>query len=188
MKTRAAVVRKIGMPWEITELDLDAPRANEVLIRLEAAGLCYSDEARRIHDHGRLPLVGGHEGAGVVVEAGPGVTRVKVGDRVACHLSLFAASAGIARASGRRPKNPPLPISTDGGSGSPNRLCATRTHRSSNWHASSATRRRARSATRSSASQPFRPASTARDRGLWRRRRSRGDSPAPSPRWEFSRR
>ncbi len=44
MKTRAAVLRKGGQPWEITELDLDEPKAGEVLIRFEAAGLCHSDE------------------------------------------------------------------------------------------------------------------------------------------------
>jgi D-arabinose 1-dehydrogenase-like Zn-dependent alcohol dehydrogenase len=45
MKTRAAVLRKGGEPWEITELDLDEPKAGEVLIRYEAAGLCHSDAA-----------------------------------------------------------------------------------------------------------------------------------------------
>ena len=84
MKTRAAVLRKGGTPWEITELELDPPKANEVLIRMEAAGLCHSDEHIRARGSARLPLVGGHEGAGVVVEAGPGVTRVQVGDRVSC--------------------------------------------------------------------------------------------------------
>jgi NDMA-dependent alcohol dehydrogenase len=84
MKTRAAVLRKGGTPWEITELELDPPRANEVLIRMEAAGLCHSDEHIRARGTARLPLVGGHEGSGVVVEVGPGVTRVQVGDRVSC--------------------------------------------------------------------------------------------------------
>jgi S-(hydroxymethyl)glutathione dehydrogenase/alcohol dehydrogenase len=84
MKTRAAVLRKAGTPWEITGLDLDGPKANEVLIRMEAAGLCHSDEHIRANGRARLPMVGGHEGAGVVVETGPGVTRVKVGDRVSC--------------------------------------------------------------------------------------------------------
>jgi len=84
MKTRAAVLRKAGTPWEITELELDPPKANEVLIQMEAAGLCHSDEHIRSRGVARLPLVGGHEGAGVVMETGPGVTRVKVGDRVSC--------------------------------------------------------------------------------------------------------
>lgn len=84
MKTRAAVLRKAGTPWEITELELDPPRANEVLIQMEAAGLCHSDEHIRANGKARLPMVGGHEGSGVVVEVGPGVTRVQVGDRVSC--------------------------------------------------------------------------------------------------------
>jgi NDMA-dependent alcohol dehydrogenase len=84
MKTRAAVLRKAGTPWEITELELDPPKANEVLIRMEAAGLCHSDEHIRSKGMARLPMVGGHEGSGVVVETGPGVTRVKTGDRVSC--------------------------------------------------------------------------------------------------------
>jgi S-(hydroxymethyl)glutathione dehydrogenase/alcohol dehydrogenase len=84
MKTRAAVLRKGGQPWELTELDLDEPKAGEVLIRFEAAGLCHSDEHIRATGTARLPLVGGHEGAGVIEKTGPGVTRVKEGDRVAC--------------------------------------------------------------------------------------------------------
>jgi alcohol dehydrogenase (nicotinoprotein) len=84
MRTRAAVLRKAGTPWEVTELELDPPKANEVLIQMEAAGLCHSDEHIRARGTARLPLVGGHEGAGIVVDAGPGVTRVKVGDRVSC--------------------------------------------------------------------------------------------------------
>jgi hypothetical protein len=84
MRTRAAVLRKGGEPWEITELDLDEPQAGEVLIRYEAAGLCHSDEHIRATGTARLPLVGGHEGAGVIEKTGPAVTRVKTGDRVAC--------------------------------------------------------------------------------------------------------
>ena len=84
MKTRAAVLRKGGEPWEITELYLDEPKAGEVLIRFEAAGLCHSDEHIRATGNARLPLVGGHEGAGVIEAVGPGVTRVTTGDRVAC--------------------------------------------------------------------------------------------------------
>jgi len=84
MKTRAAVLRKGGEPWEITELDLDSPKAGEVVIRFEAAGLCHSDEHIRATGTARLPLVGGHEGAGVVIKTGLAVTRVREGDRVAC--------------------------------------------------------------------------------------------------------
>ena len=84
MKTKAAVLRGVGQDFEITELDLDPPRAGEVLIRYVAAGLCHSDEHLR---HGdivpRFPIVGGHEGAGIIEE----VARrhpAKPGDHVIC--------------------------------------------------------------------------------------------------------
>ena len=84
MTTRAAVLHEAGTEWEITELDLDEPKDYEVLIRYKAAGLCHSDEHIRAEggSHIRLPLVGGHEGAGVVEAVGPGVTRVTPGDHV----------------------------------------------------------------------------------------------------------
>ena len=84
MTTRAAVLHQPGTDWEITELDLDEPKAFEVLIRYKAAGLCHSDEHIREEggSHIRLPLVGGHEGAGIVEAVGAGVTRVKPGDHV----------------------------------------------------------------------------------------------------------
>jgi alcohol dehydrogenase (nicotinoprotein) len=84
MTTRAAVLHTPGKDWEITELDLDPPKEYEVLIRYKAAGLCHSDEhiRREGGSHIRFPLVGGHEGAGVVEAVGPGVTRVQPGDQV----------------------------------------------------------------------------------------------------------
>jgi S-(hydroxymethyl)glutathione dehydrogenase/alcohol dehydrogenase len=85
MKTKAAVLRGTGTDFEITELELDPPKAGEVLIRYVAAGLCHSDEHLR---HGdllpRFPIVGGHEGAGIIEEVGPGVTRLAPGDHVIC--------------------------------------------------------------------------------------------------------
>ena len=85
MKTKAAVLRGVGQPFEIEELTLDPPKAGEVLIKYVAAGLCHSDEHLR---HGdivpRFPIVGGHEGAGIIEEVGPGVTRLKPGDHVIC--------------------------------------------------------------------------------------------------------
>src|ERR1700735_1434636 len=85
MKTRAAILRGTGQDFEVTELDLDPPKAGEVLIRYVAAGLCHSDEHLR---HGdlvpRFPLVGGHEGAGVTEEVGEAVPRLKPGDHVIC--------------------------------------------------------------------------------------------------------
>jgi S-(hydroxymethyl)glutathione dehydrogenase/alcohol dehydrogenase len=83
--TRAAVCRKGGEPWEITELQLDDPKANEVMVKFHAAGLCHSDDHIQKGDAPmRMPVVGGHEGAGVVTAVGPAVTRVKVGDHVTC--------------------------------------------------------------------------------------------------------
>lgn len=86
-KTKAAVLREAGPEkwWAIEELDLDEPKAGEVLVRFEAAGLCHSDEHIRAGDSpARLPMVGGHEGAGVVERVGPGVTRVAEGDHIVC--------------------------------------------------------------------------------------------------------
>ena len=84
MTTRAAVLHTPGTDWEITELDLDPPKEYEVLIRYKAAGLCHSDEhiRREGGSHIRFPLVGGHEGAGIVEAVGSGVTRVQPGDHV----------------------------------------------------------------------------------------------------------
>ena len=73
MRTRAAIIREPGKPWEITELELDEPRAGEVRITFRASGMCHSDEHLRTGDStGRLPMVGGHEGAGVIEAVGPG--------------------------------------------------------------------------------------------------------------------
>ena len=83
MKTRAAVLRDVGKDFEIVELDLDEPKVGEVLVRLEASGLCHSDDHLRTGDIPvRYPIVGGHEGAGVVEKVGPGVERLKPGDHV----------------------------------------------------------------------------------------------------------
>src|ERR1700749_2987075 len=95
MKTKAAVVYEPGKPIEIEELDLDGPKEGEVLIRYTHAGLCPSD----IHvAHGdlpcRTPMVLGHEGAGIIEEVGPGVTRVKAGDKVVCS---FIPNCGVCR-------------------------------------------------------------------------------------------
>ena len=85
MKTKAAVLRGTGQDWEVTELDLDPPKTGELLIRYVAAGLCHSDEHLRHGDlPARFPLVGGHEGAGIIEEVGPGVTRYAPGDHVIC--------------------------------------------------------------------------------------------------------
>ena len=80
MKTKAAVVYEPGKRIEIEELDLDGPKDGEVLIRYTHAGLCRSDMHIAEGDlPARLPMVLGHEGAGIIEEVGPGVTRVKPG-------------------------------------------------------------------------------------------------------------
>lgn len=73
MKTQAAVLRETGQWWQIDELELDGPKAGEVLVKFMAAGMCHTDEHTRTGDMPtRMPLVGGHEGAGVVEAVGPG--------------------------------------------------------------------------------------------------------------------
>ena len=85
ISTRAAITRAPHLGWEITELRLDPPRAHEVRVKFHAAGLCHSDHHITEGDAlVRLPVVGGHEGAGVVESVGPHVRRVKAGDRVVC--------------------------------------------------------------------------------------------------------
>jgi len=84
MKTQAAVLFSQPGKWEITELDLDEPKANEVLVKMVAAGLCHSDDHLATGDMPamRMPLCGGHEGAGVVEAVGPNVANVAPGDHV----------------------------------------------------------------------------------------------------------
>src|SRR6266700_1033147 len=84
MKTRAAVTFEAKKPLEIVELDLDGPRQGEVLIEIMATGICHTDAYTLdgFDSEGIFPSILGHEGAGVVVEVGPGVTSVKPGDHV----------------------------------------------------------------------------------------------------------
>lgn len=95
MTTRAAIMRGIGQQWELATLDLDEPRDREVLVRFAYSGICHSDHHFRNGDiPARYPLVGGHEGAGVVEKVGAGVTRVKVGDHIVCS---FLPVCGVCR-------------------------------------------------------------------------------------------
>jgi len=94
-ESRAAVLTEPGGDWEIHDITVDPPKAGEVLVKLAYAGLCYSDEHLRFGSDARLPIVGGHEGSGVVTEVGPGVTGVEPGDHVAL---TFVAICGSARA------------------------------------------------------------------------------------------
>ena len=84
MKTRAAVAFEAGKPLEVTEVNLEGPKAGEVLIEVKATGICHTDEFTRsgADPEGLFPAILGHEGAGVVVEVGAGVTTVKPGDHV----------------------------------------------------------------------------------------------------------
>src|SRR5262245_46051693 len=84
MKTRAAVCHRAGAPLVVEEVDLDGPRAGEVLVELRATGVCHTDEFTRSggDPEGLFPVIFGHEGAGVVVEVGPGVTTLRKGDHV----------------------------------------------------------------------------------------------------------
>src|ERR1700741_3385167 len=84
MKTRAAVAFEAKKPLEIVELDLEGPRAGEGLVEIKATGICHTDAYPRdgFDSEGIFPSILGHEGAGVVVEVGPGVTSVRPGDHV----------------------------------------------------------------------------------------------------------
>ncbi|MGF1649608.1 MAG: S-(hydroxymethyl)glutathione dehydrogenase/class III alcohol dehydrogenase [Hyphomicrobiaceae bacterium] len=84
MKTRAAVATAAGKPLEILTVDLDGPRAGEVLVEIKATGICHTDEftLSGADPEGLFPAILGHEGAGVVVDVGQGVTSVKPGDHV----------------------------------------------------------------------------------------------------------
>ncbi|MCP1335217.1 S-(hydroxymethyl)glutathione dehydrogenase/class III alcohol dehydrogenase [Futiania mangrovi] len=84
MKTRAAVAFEAGKPLEIVELDLEGPKAGEVLVEVKATGICHTDAFTLSGEdpEGLFPAVLGHEGAGIVLEVGEGVTSVKPGDHV----------------------------------------------------------------------------------------------------------
>jgi S-(hydroxymethyl)glutathione dehydrogenase/alcohol dehydrogenase len=107
VKTHAAVLYGTHQDWKVEEIDLDPPKAGEVLVKWEAAGLCHSDEhlvtgdmvvpeefrvAMDLPD--TFPIIGGHEGAGIVVEVGAGVTTLQPGDHVA---ASFFPSCGRCR-------------------------------------------------------------------------------------------
>ena len=84
MKTRAAVALEKAKPLEIMEVDLEGPKAGEVLVEVKATGICHTDEftLSGADPEGLFPAILGHEGAGIVVDVGPGVTSVKKGDHV----------------------------------------------------------------------------------------------------------
>src|SRR5918992_262579 len=84
MKTRAAVALEKAKPLEIMEVDLEGPKAGEVLVEVKATGICHTDDftLSGADPEGLFPAILGHEGAGTVVDVGPGVTSVKKGDHV----------------------------------------------------------------------------------------------------------
>jgi S-(hydroxymethyl)glutathione dehydrogenase/alcohol dehydrogenase len=84
MDVRAAVAFEAGKPLEVTTVQLEGPRAGEVLVEIKATGVCHTDEFTRsgADPEGIFPAILGHEGAGVVVDVGPGVTSLKKGDHV----------------------------------------------------------------------------------------------------------
>src|SRR5882757_2503503 len=89
MRVRAAVLEEFGQPLVVQELDLAEPRAGEVLVRLEACGVCHTDmyTASGVDSSGYAPAVLGHAGAGVVEKVGEGVGSLAVGDHV---VTLFS--------------------------------------------------------------------------------------------------
>jgi S-(hydroxymethyl)glutathione dehydrogenase/alcohol dehydrogenase len=84
MKTKAAIAYAAGKPLEIVTVDLEGPKAGEVLVEIKASGVCHTDEFTRsgADPEGLFPAIFGHEGAGIIVDVGPGVTSVKKGDHV----------------------------------------------------------------------------------------------------------
>ena len=93
MKTRAAVAFEAGKPLEICDVDLEGPKEGEVLVELKATGVCHTDAFTLSGDdpEGVFPSILGHEGAGIVVEVGPGVTTLKPDDHV---IPLYTAECG----------------------------------------------------------------------------------------------
>lgn len=107
MKSKAAVLYGIDQPWVVEEIEVDDPKANEVLVNWKVAGMCHSDEHFVTGDmvppkellammgvDDFFPFIGGHEGAGVVVKVGPGVNSIQVGDHVS---ASFVPSCGRCR-------------------------------------------------------------------------------------------
>src|SRR5436305_13782523 len=84
VKAKAAILNEYQTPLSIEEVDIDPPKADEVLVKIAAAGICHSDyHVMKGEWRNGLPMILGHEASGIVVEVGPGVTDLKPGDRSA---------------------------------------------------------------------------------------------------------
>ncbi|HKN77739.1 MAG TPA: S-(hydroxymethyl)glutathione dehydrogenase/class III alcohol dehydrogenase [Lysobacter sp.] len=96
MKSRAAVAFAPGQPLKVVEIDVAPPRAGEVLVRITHTGVCHTDAFTLSGDdpEGLFPVVLGHEGGGIVVEVGEGVTSVQPGDHV---IPLYTAECGVCK-------------------------------------------------------------------------------------------
>ena len=141
MQTEAAVLWERHAEWSVEPIELDPPKEGEVLIRLAASGMCHSDEHLVTGDMPvPLPVIGGHEGAGVVEEVGPGVTRAAA--RATTSSSASSPPAGSAR---RAPPGTPTSATS-----------APRSWRAGRWTARSATTPAGRTSPPWSASAPSR--------------------------------
>jgi len=120
MKTRASILRSVPGKYETAEVELEEPQSGEVLVKMVASGLCHSDDHAATGDFpvGILPMCGGHEGAGIIEQVGPGVSGFAVGDHVvfsflpACGRCRYCARGqqnlcdlGAAILIGSRPEN-----------------------------------------------------------------------------------
>lgn len=96
MKTKGALIWGVDQPWSVEEIELGEPRKGEVKVRMETAGLCHSDHHLVTGDSpmASFPVLGGHEGAGIVTEVGAGVEDLEVGDHV---VMSFRPSCGKCR-------------------------------------------------------------------------------------------
>jgi len=93
MKARAAILFEVGKKLDLREVEVEPPRSGEVLIKMAAAGICHSDlHVMTGHLDAPLPAILGHEGSGIVAEAGPGVTSLKPGDHV---IPLWRLSCSV---------------------------------------------------------------------------------------------
>lgn len=92
MKMKAAVMTGVGKPLEIQEVELAAPKANEVLVKIGATGVCHSDLNALGDETTPKPTILGHEGAGIVAAVGSNVTKVKVGDKVALSWAPYCGT------------------------------------------------------------------------------------------------